>query len=323
MVEINTLKSEIEECAVCGGLDLVNNMIDTADGLIDSNCWIEVKSNYVECHDCHIRFNINDVRLIDGDWYCDNCSSNDVVCVCEYCGDYFFEDNGHRDGYHTVCSSCFDDNYCYCANCDEIIQYDDAYQGDDGDLYCERCYNENDDCRPSYMGNGEHIQSYSYVPELNFITLNSNSEPDYYLGVELEVEKGGYSEDNAYEILSDVNSLNNELLHICYDGSLNEGFEMVTQPMSLEYHLKSDFWTKIRKSCLELGYRSHNTEDCGMHVHMSRNGITDDMEADLTFFFEKFWNIIWKFSRRRGNYCSYCRKLPIEDVDVKRTKEGF
>jgi hypothetical protein len=53
------------------------------------------------------------------------------------------------------------------------------------------------------------------------------------------------------------------------DGSLSDGFEIVTHPHTLEAYQTDfnwDFIPKLKRN----GFRSWNTETCGLHVHVSR-----------------------------------------------------
>jgi hypothetical protein len=53
------------------------------------------------------------------------------------------------------------------------------------------------------------------------------------------------------------------------DGSLSDGFEIVTHPHTLEnYH--TDFNWGVLDRLKSEGYRSWNTRTCGLHVHVSR-----------------------------------------------------
>jgi hypothetical protein len=53
------------------------------------------------------------------------------------------------------------------------------------------------------------------------------------------------------------------------DGSLNDGFEVVTHPHTLEAYQREFNWEFIPQLKRQ-GYRSWNTETCGLHVHVSR-----------------------------------------------------
>jgi hypothetical protein len=53
------------------------------------------------------------------------------------------------------------------------------------------------------------------------------------------------------------------------DGSLNDGFEIVTHPHTLSDYQTNFNWEFIPKLKQE-GFRSWNTDTCGLHVHVSR-----------------------------------------------------
>ncbi len=53
-----------------------------------------------------------------------------------------------------------------------------------------------------------------------------------------------------------------------------------------------------------LGYRSHQTSTCGLHIHINRDSLGLDPDAQdevisrILYFVEHHWNVILKFSRR-------------------------
>ena len=53
-----------------------------------------------------------------------------------------------------------------------------------------------------------------------------------------------------------------------------------------------------------MGYYSHNSGTCGLHVHINRAALGESVEeqentiARIVYFFEKFWDKILRFSRR-------------------------
>ena len=56
------------------------------------------------------------------------------------------------------------------------------------------------------------------------------------MGVELEIDGAGELDSKASQILDVANRGGLELLYCKHDGSLDDGFELVSHPMSLEYH---------------------------------------------------------------------------------------
>ena len=53
-----------------------------------------------------------------------------------------------------------------------------------------------------------------------------------------------------------------------------------------------------------LGYRSHQTSTCGLHIHVNRDSLGDDRDEQeevisrILYFVEHHWNELLKFSRR-------------------------
>lgn len=80
--------------------------------------------------------------------------------------------------------------------------------------------------------------------------------------------------------------------------------ELVTNPMTLEYHLKEMPWERLLAQAKELGYLSHKACTCGLHVHVNRTAFgeteaeQDECIARVLYFFEKHWEELLKFSRR-------------------------
>ena len=58
------------------------------------------------------------------------------------------------------------------------------------------------------------------------------------------------------------------------------------------------------KKAIYLGYRSHQTSTCGLHVHVNRDCLGDNREEQdetisrILYFVEHHWNELLKFSRR-------------------------
>ena len=100
----------------------------------------------------------------------------------------------------------------------------------------------------------------------------------------------------------DIANAQIENVYCKHDGSLDDGFEIVTHPMSLEYHINEMPWCEVLGKAQQLGYRSHQANTCGLHVHVSRKAfgetevLQDAAIARVLFFIEKHWN-------ERGSHC--------------------
>jgi hypothetical protein len=74
--------------------------------------------------------------------------------------------------------------------------------------------------------------------------------------------------------------------------------------MTLEHHLNKVEWEGLFKKAISMGYRSHQTETCGYHIHVGRSAFgktyeeQEEVIARIVFFVEKHWCELLKFSRR-------------------------
>ena len=123
------------------------------------------------------------------------------------------------------------------------------------------------------------------------------------MGIELEIDEGGH--DNEYaEIIYDTANLTEDRLYIKHDGSIDNGFELVTHPMTFNYHRNTMSWREVLRKAVSLGYLSHQADCCGLHIHVNRNAFgntrsrQEEAIARIIFFYEKFWPEILRFSRR-------------------------
>lgn len=146
----------------------------------------------------------------------------------------------------------------------------------------------------------KNINDYYYKPEPVFY---GNSSDNRYFGVELEIDYGGEVDENAHLIMQVANR-QAEHIYCKHDGSIDDGFELVSHPMTLEYHLTQMPWLDVLTEAQRLGYLSHRAETCGLHIHINRTAFgktVDEQEAVIArilYFFEKNWEELLRFSRR-------------------------
>lgn len=222
---------------------------------------------------------------------CPNCLEEHTV-LCDCCGDRIWLDDNEGDQDLYLCAHCRERYYLRCTRCGRLIHEEHAYydSDDDDEPFCDSCYHS------SERING--IRNYHYKPVPNFY-----GEGPRYFGVELEVDGAGEDKENARRVLSVANRIADHL-YIKHDGSLDEGFELVTHPMSLHYHCNEMPWQAVLNTVIDMGYRSHQTGTCGLHCHVSRNAFgeteaeQDAVIARILFFVEKHWTELLKFSRR-------------------------
>ena len=249
----------------------------------------KTKNTLLVCSCCGAELDTEDYYEMQGELLCPDCYHNETV-ACEHCGERIWLDDNAGSDNMPLCQRCYDDYYTTCECCGRIIHRDYANYDDDDDYpYCDRCYEER--CQSS-------IHEYSYKPDPIFY-----GDSKRYYGVELEIDEGGKDSDHADTLLGIGNRLA-EHIYIKSDGSLNDGMEIVTHPMTLRYHKTKMPWAELMESAIHMYYRSHKTSTCGLHVHVNRTAFGNTREAQdecisrVLYFVEHHWNELLKFSRR-------------------------
>lgn len=245
------------------------------------------------CSHCGNEHPISEQYEIDGELLCASCAEEQTV-VCDICGIRIWRDSNSGNENMPLCERCYDRSYSSCIRCGALVHNDDAnYAYDDPDSeepLCSACY--------ARIAGDHSINDYYYKPEPIFY-----GDGDRYFGVELEIDGAGELSANAKRVL-DIGNADEEHIYCKHDGSLNDGFEIVTHPMTCGYHLKRMPWRAILDEAIAMGYQSHKSRTCGLHVHVSRSafGPTEEEQdaciARVLYFFEKHWEELLKFSRR-------------------------
>lgn len=244
------------------------------------------------CSHCGQVYPFKNYVTVDDDTLCESCANEETV-LCAHCGERIYRDDNAGNENTPLCQSCYDRYYTSCECCGRLIHLDDAYYEDDNedDPLCYGCYTR--------ARRSQGIKDYYYKPEPLFRGCASR-----YFGVELEVDGAGEDDAKARRVMKIANGNGVENLYCKHDGSLDDGFEMVTHPMTMEYHMKEMPWQRILQEAIRLGYTSHQAATCGLHVHVNRNAFgesereQDAVIARILYFFEKNWEELLKFSRR-------------------------
>lgn len=268
------------ECHACGEELREDESFELEEETYCEGCYYDYS---VECEECGDILHEDSVRELDDDTVlCDECHT-DYSAACDHCGDNVHERNTYTDGHFTVCSGCYDAYYYSCSSCGDILHMDHA-NIIEGEAYC-------DSCNPcEILSHDEKLSPVFY------------GEGKLRLGVELEID-GDYHCGPSYEAAQRIKETAEEV-YCKYDGSLNEGFEIVTHPATLDYHMNMLSWEDITRIAREYGYRSHDAGTCGLHVHMSRDAFgtsLDEQEKNivkLIYIIERHWRQVKKFTRR-------------------------
>lgn len=220
--------------------------------------------------------------------------------------------------------------------------------------YCERFLNVVDlgEYKAKIKNAVHRVGSYDHTNAVVFgnsdlQVVDAPSMSTLYLGVEIEVDNTElylddldeddrdeevYNRDRVANLVGqvlvkgDVEKRN--LLDIKEDGSLNAGMEIVLQPATLTYHMSGFDYAKGFEVLKRFGYNAHDTDTCGLHVHINRNffGTSKSSQlyngAKMVYLLEKYWDDFVLFSRRhQGNLGRWAKKLDLKDDFDKQNDE--
>lgn len=246
------------------------------------------------CNLCGAAHRREELISFDGRLLCEDCLDRETV-RCTECGRLIWRQDNAGDTDTPLCQECCGRFYLPCEGCRVPIRRGTehclAYCHGHVTPYCQACH-------MTRSRENAAIHDYFYKPAAIF-----HGKGPRYFGVELELDDGGEDEDNARALLS-IADRAKEYLYIKHDGSLQEGMELVTHPLSLYIHQHRMPWKEVCRKALDLGYHSHRPGTCGLHVHISRRAFGKTAEeqdaciARVLYFVEKNWEELLKFSRR-------------------------
>lgn len=313
--------NEKKLCAICGREYDEHELTDTYDeGLVCQDCLDEHFTQCEHCGDYHrsddttevvtqIRWGRNQHEVTE--LWCLSCAEY-YAYVCQDCERWYSDDCIRSDDFGThVCDRCYDGYWRTCEDCGRIIHQDDAYSDDDDDYwFCSCCWNDN---------HASAIHSYGHKPDPIFAYRRNESSGVLTFGVEDEVDYG----EDARATAKDVTEAAQGRIYCKRDGSLSSdehGFEIVTHPASLGYHLYDFSWANILRICKQAGFKSHDTETCGLHIHVGREGLGSDGDErwanaqKLVLLAYALRDELTKFSRRKAEQLN--RWAPFPELSI-------
>lgn len=244
------------------------------------------------------------------------------LIVCDDCGELEFGDESANVDGHLVCRTCIRNNYVYshylgeyipdhrsvtaldssgsevCLDCDDIPG--DFHYDDDLEMYVHDDY-------ATQILRDYHDSKHDQEP----ISDKWTERFGRFMGVELEVEVGDGDRARIVERLNDAIN-GGEVGHRVFferDGSLQNGFEVITQPMSLQ-KIRETFGFLNQRNLVG-GLKSHDTTTCGLHIHVSRQGLSSLQIAKMVCFVndpDNKWMIEAVARRYSTGYCTIREK---------------
>ena len=319
-------KDVYAECGDCGEVHKIDDMhwYDDGNCYVCEDCYCD---NYFYCYECdELHHNDDLVKVYTScsrrgqvKYMCKDCAERSGAHKCEDCGDWFDEDIVRQAPDGTwFCEECFYEHCDYCCRCDEVIWRDEAYYDDDGNPYCRDCWEE--------YGEDNHIRQYHKNPSMYKWYADDEEHHEHLIGTEVETDSEDDNVEERAEITWDKGK-EEDYIYQMHDGSLSEyGIECITQPMSKKFWDAFDFEGWMR-DLVEAGARAHDTDTCGLHVHLSRTWLEtddDDEQAILVGRMRQFLadniDLVQKFARRtEQRWCAFTKSFDKDDKPA--TKE--
>lgn len=227
---------------------------------------------------------------------CRACQGSGVWTYSDYYSRYV-----HQDDFRRAINT--DGQWVYIHRNDEDFDYND-----DADEWRHVDYVPPP---PPILGNYHSSKAHQFP-----IVDDWSRERNRWFGVELEVEIHDHKADRFHKA-KQIHEVVNEgergkRAFFESDGSLSNGFEIVTQPMSLPMH--QQFWNWLHNRDLVQHLRSHNTSTCGLHVHVNKDDLNKLVQSKIVTFVNDPVNrdLITAVARRYAE--GYC-KIKHKDLN--------
>ena len=285
----------------------------------------------VYCKHCN-KFIMDDMTSvnIDGYNYCSECVSK-LFIVCDICNTHHPKKDVKTITYvdailkPKVCINCmegFKEEHL-CSRCNNFVNNHTKLF--DGVRMCSRCIDLIDDDPEERINAKISKEDIKYIEDRAI--LNYSYKPETYLmygvdgplmGVELECSHISSREECAAGVQG--LDMDRNMFYIKSDSSLQDGIEVVSMPMTYTKHKELLPWSNIIDVVKVYGGLSHNGKDCGMHVHVSKSFFENNINTNILkimTIFEKFWDNIVTFSRRRSEQVDHwCKKVEFNKTDT-------
>lgn len=271
-----------------------------------------MSAGYSKCNHCgkwarqNTRFTYRQSPAIAPLFFCsETCAKEEGFSFCTECRHlkptsdlyiYITYNGNHR----LVCNNCREHEFFTCGRCGRRYSRTERYYNRLG-AFCPGCYEQVREEAKEYdiddyhtAKNGSHWKFFKTPDDVGNLD---------YIGTELEVEAKKYDPENvAFEARKILNKTSEGILaHFEHDGSLNDGVEIIFNPMTLNYIYSQENLFKTAFDKISTIARSHDTSSCGLHIHYSRGKFNREAIVRLVYLFEKFRTKLEEFARRRGS----------------------
>ncbi len=254
-----------------------------------------VASRILYCGNCGNRTPQNKCRIIGSNSYCESCTS--LITECGRCGEPTL---ATRRVLNSLCAAIGN----WCPNCTSRLFIWSA----DGELH---------DTREPSSGVGGYHSSRNFIREIG--SPISGLPP---VGFELEWGPADRSMTTRDKLTKELRKLENIVAGVEQDGSVSgiSGAEIVTHYGSLDAVQAGADAIALVLSGKAI---SHNTNCCGLHVSLGRDGINQEQVAKYVVFWNNPKNRAFLKSFARRWESGYCRPKSEKGKILSARSPGF
>lgn len=247
------------------------------------------------CSDCLREVEISHLRraYLDGEYVevCEDCLGRGFI---EYNGEYYNTD------YYGVCDECG-----HVFTRDSLIYHEDLSR-----TLCSYC------ARNTRITSDSRIHGYHYPVEWIPYATEEERDRDFlrHIGFELEVE----ARPSGYVNFSRAIDTLEENMNCVYqtDGSLCNGFEIISHPQTYNYIMEHyEDYKRVFQTLIDNGLVSHDSGRCGLHFHFTAPAEhRDEIVTRLWYIVENYKEQFEKVSRRTEfRYTKFLSTYRCED----------
>lgn len=300
--------------AISGNIDAVYFSMQQSKFDALNNDELKQLYDLYRCEDCKQLHRCNNNVIVGRNHiFCNGCVTKHAQ-RCNICGHWYMKPTSYKvynlvdNEHYIVCNKCndnFESRLHTCADCGRQFLYDGEFIRNE--WYCYDCADEH---RPPELIADYHD---GYMPIVKQYATNEDKKDDTFIcGTEIETECTSDVEPN--DVAFDIDNIMNRPQQLCkfeHDGSLTHGFEIITQPASLNWYnenrqLVQSLFNKLNDyNCSYKDY--HGRDKCGLHIHVNRSFFKDyDYENRLCYLFQRLKEPIRVLSQRHCfDYCAF------------------
>jgi hypothetical protein len=284
----------VQKCSNCHTEDKEIEYVTHDGKILCIDCYGELVAL---CAHCGSPFWREDTTEVNGDRYCVACLDENFR-QCASCSEYVNRNRARYSEIHDCdyCEACFSDRVTFCALCHEQIDPESCRINDDGDRFCEDCWEHRNDPEE-----GE----YRELSGNRFVRCVSRRK--YGIEIEAMLDEG---EDH-------MSSCQLGVWNQVTDGSLGDSGREYVSPI-LQGDEGFEEIDKFAAVLKEWGYFVNRK--CGLHVHIDgRDFNCADVKTllKITRYFEPVLYAMLPSSRHEGTY-----SVPLERFPKSRLRIG-